>query len=318
MQRITFYDKHPATGEATAELVEGLTSKAKSIPPKFFYDQRGSELFTEITRTPEYYPTRTEMKLLEEPREQLRHLVGPDSVVIEYGSGSSRKIRLLLENLRPKIYSPLDISKDYLADSAEGVADEFPWLDVRAVCTDFTRDFDLPFETEGRRLGFFPGSSIGNFSRAEATEFLAKVNQQLGDTGALLIGVDMKKDLGVLERAYNDAAGVTADFNLNVLTHLNREYGATFETDKFEHLAEYNEALGCIQMFLVSREQQEVRLGETSIMFDEGERIHTENSHKYAAGEFIEMAEAAGFGHHDCWQDENSWFSLFYLYNEAA
>lgn len=316
MQQIEFYDKNPQSGESTAELIDGLTAPKKSIPPKFFYDERGSELFTKITRTPEYYPTRTEMQLLADTSAELKDLVGEDSVVIEYGSGSSEKIRLLLENLRPRVYAPLDISRDYLAKSAKDIAVEFPWLDVRAACIDYTRDFDLPFRAEGRKLGFFPGSSIGNFSRPDAADFLGRVRDQLGDDGGLLIGVDMKKDEEILERAYNDDAGVTAAFNLNVLEHLNREFGGTFDVSRFEHRAEYNSELGCIQMFLISREQQTVRLGETTITFEAGERIHTENSHKYSKEEFLQMAEGAGFSDSLSWQDDNGWFSLFYLYGD--
>ncbi len=318
MQNVFFYDKYPARVDSAEELLTGLTADAKSIPPKFFYDERGSELFTEITRQPEYYPTRTEVSLLESTREKLKPLVGDESVVVEYGSGSSEKIRLLLESLRPRVYAPLDISRDYLAKSAEDIAQAFPWLEVHAACIDYTSDFELPFEIEGRKTGFFPGSSIGNFSRADAADFLGRVRQQLGDDGALLIGVDMKKDRAMLERAYNDEAGVTAAFNLNVLNHLNRDFGATFDAERFDHLARYNEDEGCIQMFLVSREAQEVRLGETTVRFEKGEPIHTENSHKYGREEFLGMAEGAGFASSECWQDENGWFSLFYLSAEAA
>lgn len=318
LSQITFYDKYPEPVESAAELLDGLAGERKSIPPKFFYDERGSELFTEITRQPEYYPTRTEMKLLADKSARLQSLIGDDSVVIEYGSGSSEKIRLLLESLQPKIYAPLDISRDYLARSAEEVAAEFPWLEVHAACIDYTKDFALPFDFDERKVGFFPGSSIGNFAPADARIFLSRVRQQLGDDGALLIGVDMKKDRAMLERAYNDAAGMTAAFNLNVLNHLNRDFDADFDTDRFDHLAEYNADEGCIQMFLVSCEAQCVTLGETTVNLDAGERIHTENSHKYSADEFLEMAASAGFEDNECWQDENGWFSLFYLHGKAA
>lgn len=318
MASIKFYDKHPETGDARAELVQGLSAATKSIPPKFFYDERGSELFTEITRQPEYYPTRTEMGLLESHRARLRELVGDEPVVVEYGSGSSEKIRLLLETLRPRAYVPLDISKDYLIRAAEEIAEEFPWLAVHATCIDYTHDFELPFDIEGRKFGFFPGSSIGNFTRPEAAEFLARVHDQLGPDGSLLIGVDMKKEASMLERAYNDAAGVTAAFNLNVLSHLNRDYGTDFDPESFKHVAEYDEREGCIKMFLVSRCRQEVTLGESTFRFEPGERIHTENSHKYAPDEFLSMAAAAGFSDNETWQDENGWFSLFHLHAEAA
>ncbi len=318
MQQISFYDKQPDEGDTEAELLSGLIARNKRIAPKFFYDERGSELFLEITRQPEYYPTRTEMKLLGETSSHLRSLIGDDSVLIEYGSGSSEKIRLLLNSLKPKVYVPLDISREYLAKAAEKIAMEFPWLEVRATCIDYTQDLDLPFSTDGRRVGFFPGSSIGNFSPEEAERFLGRVRRQVGDDGALVIGVDMKKDRDTLERAYNDRAGVTAAFNLNVLAHLNREYGADFDVTGFDHLAEYNADEGCIQMFLVAKEDQSVSFASTQISVEAGERIHTENSHKYSAEEFVSMAERAAFEGTEVWQDDNGWFSLFYFQAKAA
>lgn len=315
-QSVYFYDHPPEPEDAAAQLLEGLRKPQKAIAPKFFYDERGSELFTEITRQPEYYPTRTEMGVLQEIRHQLPALIGDNSVLIEYGSGSSEKIRLLLESLRPRVYAPLDISRDYLARAAESVATEFPWLEVRATCIDYTRDFDLPFDLDGRKVGFFPGSSIGNFSRADAKEFLSRVREQLDDDGALLIGVDMKKDEDVLNRAYNDAAGVTAAFNLNVLSHLNREFDATFRPESFDHYAAYNADEGCIQMFLVSKQDHVATIAGEKIRFEAGERVHTENSHKYSREEFESMADAAGFAASKCWQDDNNWFSLFYLHND--
>lgn len=314
---VIFYHQPQETVDEAAELLNGLRRPQKMISPKYFYDERGSELFTEITRQPEYYPTRTEMALLEQTRAPLRQLIGEDSVLIEYGSGSSEKIRLLLESLRPRVYAPMDISRDYLAKAAESVAEEFPWLEVRAACIDYSSDFDLPFDIEGRKVGFFPGSSIGNFSRPDARKFLNRVHHQIGEDGALLIGVDMKKDPEVLNRAYNDDAGVTAAFNRNVLNHLNREFDADFDPERFEHHAEFNENEGCIQMFLVSQSDQVVTIAGEQISMSAGERIHTENSHKYSAGEFREMAANAGFAGSECWQDDNGWFSLFYLHNAA-
>ncbi|HKI75453.1 MAG TPA: L-histidine N(alpha)-methyltransferase [Pseudomonadales bacterium] len=313
-QPIYFYDHLPEPEDASAQLIEGLNQSSKAISPKFFYDERGSELFTEITRQPEYYPTRTEIGLLRSIRESLRRLIGDDSVLIEYGSGNSEKIRLLLESLRPRVYAPLDISGDYLARAAEAVASEHPWLEVHATCIDYSREFDLPFDVEGRKVGFFPGSSIGNFTPEEAREFLIQVRSQLGEDGALLIGVDMKKDESVLNRAYNDAAGVTAAFNLNVLTHINREFDANFRVDSFEHLAEYNAEEGCVQMFLVSKQDHVVHIAGEKVRFAAGERIHTENSHKYSEAEFLAMAREAGFDDSEVWQDDNGWFSVFYLH----
>lgn len=312
---VYFYDHPPEPEDTAAQVVAGLRRSQKSISPKFFYDERGSELFTEITRQPEYYPTRTEIALLRDKCGELRHLIGEDCVLIEYGSGNSEKIRLLLESLRPRIYAPLDISRDYLARAAEAVAEEHPWLEVRAAWVDYSSDFELPFEAEGRKIGFFPGSSIGNFSRDDALEFLARLRCQVGKQGAVLIGVDMKKDASILNRAYNDAAGVTARFNLNVLSHLNREFDCDFRLERFDHHAEYNAVEGCIQMFLVSRQDQLVSIAGEKIRIRSGERIHTENSHKYSREEFQEMATKAGFSASRDWQDENGWFGLFYLHD---
>lgn len=314
-QPVLFYDHPPEPEDACAQVIRGLRQPQKSIPPKFFYDERGSELFTEITRQPEYYLTRTEIRLLEEIREELPALIGENAILVEYGSGSSEKIRLLLSSIRPRVYAPLDISRDYLAKAAETVAQAHPWLEVRAACIDYSREFDLPFDVEGRKVGFFPGSSIGNFSRDEALDFLSRVRRQLGDDGALLIGVDMKKEADILNRAYNDAAGVTAAFNLNLLNHLNRQFDASFRPESFEHHAAYNHGEGCVQMFLVSKQDHVVTIGGEKVKFAAGERIHTENSHKYSQQEFLDMSDRAGFNAARVWQDQDGWFSLFYLYS---
>jgi dimethylhistidine N-methyltransferase len=310
---LKFYDQPPEPEDAEAQVLSGLRSKQKMIAPKFFYDEKGSELFTRITRLDEYYLTRTEIDIIRAARDELRALTHEPDYLIEYGSGSSEKIRLLLESVRPRVYAPLDISGDYLAKAAGLIAEDFPWLEVKATCIDYTSDFELPFDTAGRRVGFFPGSSIGNFSRPAAREFLSRVRDQLGVDGALIIGVDMKKDIEVLNRAYNDESGVTAAFNLNVLTHLNREFGSNFDMASFSHHAAYNEEEGCVQMFLISNDPQEVSFAGEDIRFEKGERIHTENSHKYSKDEFLDMASRAGFADSECWQDENRWFSLFYL-----
>lgn len=318
VQPVYFYDRPPEPEDAFGQVINGLRQPQKTISPKFFYDERGSELFTEITRQPEYYLTRTEIGLLTASLPDLRRLIGKDAVLIEYGSGSSEKIRLLLSSVRPRVYAPLDISREYLAKATETLAEEHPWLEVRATCVDYSREFELPFEVEGRKVGFFPGSSIGNFTKPGALDFLSRVRTQLGDDGALLIGVDMKKDIAVLNSAYNDAAGVTAAFNLNLLTHLNSEFGADFQPECFEHLAAYNPGEGCVQMFLVSKCEQIVTIGGERIQFNAGERIHTENSQKYGEDEFLQMARRAGFNASQVWSDENRWFCLFYLYSKAV
>ena len=247
---------------------------------------------------------------------EISQLIGEDFLLIEYGSGSSEKIRILLDSLRPSLYAPLDISRDYLAQAAEALGREYPWLEVHATCVDFTADFELPFESEKRRVSFFPGSSIGNFERNDAMAFLTRIRSLVGADGGLLIGVDMKKDIRVLNDAYNDKSGVTADFNLNILEHLNREYGANFDLGQFRHEAAYDAAQGCIQMFLVSTCDQSVSVAGHNFQFAAGEKVHTENSHKYTVDEVLAMAVGAGFSRAKTWLDEDALFGVFYLYSE--
>jgi len=315
LSTVHFYDHGIEPEDFSEEILAGFRAKPKLLSPKFFYDEKGSHLFTEITRQPEYYLTRTETLLLQTHAQEISEMIGDDFLLIEYGSGSSEKIRFLLESLRPSIYAPVDISRDFLADAAEALGREYPWLEVHATCVDFTNEFELPFASEKRRVSFFPGSSIGNFDRIEALEFLARIRRLVGNDGGLLIGVDMKKDEAMLNRAYNDARGVTAAFNLNILEHLNREYDADFDLDSFAHEASYNEDLGCVQMFLISKKDQSINVAGAVIRLKAGEKIHTENSHKYTVGEVITMAEAAGFTSSRVWQDDQKLFGVFYLYS---
>lgn len=307
-----FVDQNEQVEDLTTELLDSFSKVPRSIAPKFFYDEKGSELFTAITRTPEYYPTRTEIQLLKDHGEDISQCIGKDATLLEYGSGSSEKIRVLLETLRPKRYVPMDISKEYLASSAETLASDYPWLEVLATCVDYSSEFDLPQTFSGNLAAFFPGSSIGNFTPDAALIFLRQVKKHVG-TGGLLIGVDLKKDEAVLNRAYNDDQGITADFNLNVLDHLNREYGGNFELDKFSHRAFYNDREGCIQMFLDSDCQQEVTLAGESFQLKAGEEIHTENSFKYSEQEFRDLSRRAGFSQDKFWTDDQGWFGIFYL-----
>ena len=310
-----FYDQADRQDDFTEEIIRGFRAREKFVSPKFFYDERGSQLFADITRQPEYYLTRTETKLLQKHAGEISELIGDDFLLIEYGSGSSEKIRILLENLRPSIYAPVDISRDYLAQAAQALAREYPWLEVHATCVDFTNEFVLPFHSEKRRVSFFPGSSIGNFDRDEAAAFVRRVHKLVGGDGGLLIGVDLKKDEAILNAAYNDEKGVTADFNLNVLTHLNREYDADFDPAGFEHHAVYNEGKGCVQMFLISNRSQTVSISGEEFGFEPGEPIHTENSHKYTIDEVLQMANGAGFSRAETWLDENQFLAVFYLYS---
>ena len=308
-----FFEQPAQIEDIHAQLLQGFSQAQKSVSPKFFYDERGSELFTSITRTKDYYPTRTEIALLKTYGLEMAECIGENATLIEYGSGSSEKIRILLETLRPKKYLPMDISRDYLAQAANTIANDYPWLEVLATCVDYSREFEIPVPLEGNVAGFFPGSSIGNFNPATALTFLKRVRRQVGHQGGLLIGVDLKKDVDILNRAYNDSEGITAAFNLNVLNHINELYEGDFDLSKFSHKAAYNEALGCIQMFIVSQCDQLVQIAGESFSLAEGEEIHTENSFKYSEKEFRQLCREAGFASDRFWTDEQQWFGVFYV-----
>jgi dimethylhistidine N-methyltransferase len=313
-QPVAFLDLHPQIDDVWSEVRAGLRQSAKSLSPKFFYDERGSELFHAITQLEEYYPTRTEMGLFDSHLPVIAQHIGHGSCVIEYGSGSSVKIRKLLQALSPTAYVPVDISKDYLLSNARRLAQDFDALSVFPVCADFSQQMRLPEQVAGlHHVGFFPGSSIGNFEPEQAGQFLRRVAATLGPGGHLLIGVDCKKDTEVLERAYDDAQGVTAAFNLNALEHLNRTLGANFQTEQFQHLARYNERKGCIQMFLRSTTTQRVDIQDEVFAFAEGELLHTENSYKYSPAEFLALAQKSGYGCPEHWLDENGYFGLYLL-----
>jgi dimethylhistidine N-methyltransferase len=308
---VRFYDAHPAPADFYAEVIAGLHASPKQIPPKFFYDETGSRLFDAICACPEYYPTRTEMALLERHAAAIRALIGKDCLLIEPGSGSSQKVRLLLDVLQPAAYQPMDISRRYLIAAAQSLADDYPWLDVYAVCTDFTSELPLPFSPPHRdKIAFFPGSSIGNFEPADAIVFLQRIAATVGPGGGLLIGVDLKKDPAILNAAYNDAGGITAAFNLNLLTRINQELDAGFEIDTFRHQAFYNDELGRIEMHLHSKPAQTVMVAQTPFDFEAGESIHTESSYKYTIDEFAGLAEAAGLQLREAWTDDQNLFSL--------
>jgi len=312
-----FFDMQPAHTDELKALIAGLRQRQKGVSPKFFYDEKGSRLFDEITELEEYYLTRTEMALFDRYHDQIAEALASsvrDNCLVEYGSGSSAKVPKLLETLRPAAYVPVDISAEHLQSAARGLQGAYPWLSVYPTCADFTQAFELPNVVAGLdRTGFFPGSSIGNFEPNGAVEFLVNVTQTLGPNGRLLIGVDLKKDVGVLEAAYNDSRGVTARFNLNLLVHLNRRYAGDFDVENFAHRASYNEAKGCIQMFLESRSEQTITLAGERFEFAVGERIHTENSFKYAPDEFAQLASRAGFSVTFTWVDERRWFGVFLL-----
>ncbi|MEX0599302.1 MAG: L-histidine N(alpha)-methyltransferase [Rhodothermales bacterium] len=298
------------------DLLAGLTSDPKSIPSKYFYDALGSRLFEEITELEEYYPTRTELAIMERRVDAMVALLGPRCLLVEYGSGSSLKTRVLLDAMeRPAGYVPIDISAEHLSDSARRLAGHFPELPIHPVAADYTAPFDLPeveFD-ERRTVVYFPGSTIGNFKPSEARLFLDRMRRVAGPDGGLLIGVDLRKDVSLLEAAYNDERGVTAAFNLNLLRRTNRELGATFELDTFRHEAVYDAEEGRIEMHLVSLAEQCVRIADRTVHFDEGERIHTEYSYKYTLDGFADLAAAAGLAVRRVWTDEANLFSVQYL-----
>ncbi len=310
-QKIRFHDLHSTRDEFMQDVLRGLEKRPASIPPKYFYDAKGSRLFDAITQLPEYYPTRTEMLILTENARDIARRIGTGNLLVEPGGGSCEKVHILLEGLKPCAYVPMDISKDCLQLAAEELAIEYPWLEIHAVCTDFTREMRLPPSAqEGTHVAFFPGSSIGNFTPDAAVEFLQAIVQLIGAGGYLLIGVDLKKDKTILEAAYNDEQGITAEFNLNLLTRINRELGADFDESNWQHKALYNERDGRIEMHLLSKTDQTVQLNGDRFEFKQGDSIHTENSYKYTTDEFVRLAERAGFVSDKLWIDQNHLFSV--------
>jgi L-histidine Nalpha-methyltransferase len=314
--RFAFHDLAPGEESFRDAVLGGFRCARKRIPCKFFYDARGSALFEAICRLPEYYLTRTEIAILEDNSADIAAHMGPTCRLIEFGSGASQKVRILLEALdRPAAYVPVDISREHLRDAAASVAEDFPSVPVIAVCADYTRPFLLPPlpGAGGKRVGFFPGSTIGNFEPDAAVAFLANYASILGPRGEMLIGVDLKKDPEILDAAYNDRAGVTAAFNLNLLERVNRELDADLDIDRFEHVAFYNEAEGRVEIYIRSLVAQEARIAGAGFHFAEDELIHTEYSYKYSVPEFRALAARAGFRPVDTWTDPAELFSVHYF-----
>ncbi|MDH5749827.1 MAG: L-histidine N(alpha)-methyltransferase [Rhodospirillales bacterium] len=312
-----FHDyEHTGDEEFLDAVLSGLSKPEKKLPCKFFYDETGSQLFDRICELEEYYPTRTELALLNDKVHEIAEFVPPGSVLVEFGSGSSVKVRILLESV-PGLdtYVPIDISREHLMTSAQALADDFKDYVVVPLCADFTKHFDPPdsMPTGTMMMGFFPGSTIGNFTPAEAVRFLGWKAEFLGSGGTLLIGVDLKKDEKILHAAYNDRAGVTAAFNLNLLTRINRELGGDFDTESFEHEAVYDPDKGCVDLYLVSTRLQAAQVDGTRFVFEQGERIHTESSYKYHMDEFQTLAHNAGFTSLKSWSDEKDLFSIHLL-----
>ena len=306
---IELHDQKPLLADAQSEIKRGLRTDPKKLSPKFFYDQRGSNLFEAITELPEYYLTRAELSILHTHGTAIAEAIGSSVCLLEYGSGSSTKIRVLLESCRPRAYVPVDISSEYLLHSSHRIADDYPWLHVYPTCADYSAPFSLPSSVDGlTRVAFFPGSSLGNFEPADAAKFMEGVRDVVGNEGWFLIGVDTKKSESVLNRAYNDSGGVTAEFNRNMLRHLNERFGTDFDAQAFEHFARYNPSKGRIEMYLVSKCEQDVRLEGDTFRFALGERMHTENSYKYSLDEFVALADATGFRQHLTWFDADHQF----------
>ena len=318
---LKLHDLSPAPDDLLADVVTGLSRPRKELPCKLLYDERGSALFDAICDLREYYPTRTELSILRRHGGEMAQTLGGDCLLVEYGSGSGIKTRILLDRLAgrdpaPAGYVPIDISRAHLLRSARALAVAYPGLEVLPVCADYTAaDLSLPVaaKTPARTVVFFPGSTIGNFHPPTARQFLRGLRRSFGAGTGLLIGVDLKKDPAVLHAAYNDADGVTAAFNLNVLARINRELAADFDLSRFAHYAFYNVRLGRVEMHLVSLAPQAAHVGGHAFRFEAGESIFTESSYKYTPDEFARLAADAGFRLEHVWTDERRLFSVQYL-----
>jgi dimethylhistidine N-methyltransferase len=302
------------TSAFASDVLDGLSAHPKRLPPKYFYDATGSELFEQITLLPEYYPTRTELGILRDYGSDISTIVPKDSALVEFGAGATTKVRLLLKNCAFGAYVPVDISGDFLKAQANTLRKDFPGLAVYPVAADFTAPFTLPEAIAAMpKVGFFPGSTLGNFEPHEACAFLRSARDILGRNARMIIGVDLEKDERVLHQAYNDKAGVTARFNLNVLHRINRELGGNFDVSAFAHRAVYNRDRHRIEMYLISRKSQTVRLLGRTFSFRAGESIHTENSYKYSLERFAALARGSGWIPSDCWSDAAGMFSVHAL-----
>ncbi len=294
---------------------DGLAGPNKELPSKLFYDEKGSKLFDEITRLPEYYPTRTEMKIMEDNISEIGNLLGEGTVLVELGSGSSKKIRLLLDNI-PGLaaYIPIDISEEHLQNSVNKLSRDYPELEIIPLYADYTRTITLPAipKPYDHISVFYPGSTIGNFKPLEAKNFLRRISRLIGTNGGMIIGVDTKKDKRVLEAAYNDSKGVTAAFNLNILNHINDETGTDFKTENFKHHAFYNDEQGRIEMHLLSLTDQYINMNGSDLHLKRGDDILTEYSYKYSPEEFEDLISDF-FEVRNIWMDKKQYFSVQYL-----
>lgn len=313
------HDQQPARSTFLADVLNGLQSEPKQLSPKYFYDEAGSQLFDRICALPEYYLTRTELAIMAEHAPAMGQALGPNVLLVEPGSGSSVKIRMLLDHLQsPAGYVPVEISREHMLASIEPLQADFPDLDIYPVCADFTRDIPLPTPRRpaARRAVYFPGSTIGNFSPAEAENLLRVLHRTAGPDGAVLLGVDLRKDPRILIPAYDDAERVTAAFNYNLLVRINRELGGDFDPRQFEHRAIWNDAESRIEMHLLSLRRQKVRVDGQTFTFQAGESLITEYSYKYTQERLAELGAAAGFSVQQAWTDAQGWFSVVELVRE--
>jgi L-histidine N-alpha-methyltransferase len=306
----------PAASDLRADIIAGLSSHPRALPCKYFYDERGAALFQKICELPEYYVTRTEIDILSRHHSEIAAQIGPNVELIGLGTGAGTKTRIVIEALeKPAVYVPVDISEKQLRKSSAFFRKIFPNLEILPVCADYLQPVVLPppRHKPARNVVYFPGSTIGNFEPTEALEFLRRIANVAGQGGGLLIGVDLQKDQNVIEAAYNDQAGVTAEFNLNLLAHINRETGANFDLTQWRHRAIYNSEAGRIEMYLISATDQTVHIGDREFRFRAGEKILTEHSYKHTPEGFIALARQAGFDFVKLWTDDARLFGVFYF-----
>jgi dimethylhistidine N-methyltransferase len=314
LENAHFYQYPIDRQSVTEEIVAGLHQRQKMLHPKFFYDATGAELFDAITRLPAYYLSRAEHEILQRHCVDIVRHIGPQSVLIEPGCGTCDKVEPLLPSLRPRIYVPIDIAEDCLQSATQRMSEKYPWLECHAISADFSADFELPIELPlGKRVAFYPGSSIGNYEPEAAQQFLRRIRELVGRDGGLLIGVDLQKNIWQLNAAYNDSQGITAAFNRNILLNVNRLTGSNFLPDRFDHMAFYDVRQKRIEMHLRSRQTQRIKIGDELLTFATGETIHTENSYKYTTESFCALAATAGFYHEQTWYDEKNLFSVHYF-----
>jgi dimethylhistidine N-methyltransferase len=309
-------DAPPASSDFFSDVIAGLSSNPRTLPCKYFYDERGAALFQKICELPEYYITRTEIDILDRNRAEIASHLGPNIELIGLGTGAGTKTRILIEALeKPAVYIPVDISEKQLRKSAALFHKIFPNLEIRPVCADYLQPVALPSTRRKatRNVVYFPGSTIGNFEPQEATQFLRRIANVSGRGGGLLIGLDLRKDRRVIEAAYNDSTGVTAQFNLNLLTRINREVGADFDLNRWRHRAIYNSSAGRIEMYLISGTDQTVHIGDREFHFRAGEKILTEHSYKHTPEGFTALAKQAGFDFVKLWTDDDRLFGVFYF-----